>query len=372
MNGNISFVFPQDGDCINKNDGRVSGGSILLEALVSAPEDGDVYICGKKAVFFGGLWRAEVTASDYRTVLTAADVSSGAECEVTVLRFADPVGKFRLSSDDNILFLQDLTANAEKYKSIFDNPYLALYKKAHDLCGAKVHLNLFYEFIPDERHFSDKSREYFNLSMMTDKFRGEFEANSDWLKLAFHSNSEFPDKPYKNATAETLRADYERILREIRRFAGESSVSNTTTVHWGEANREVVRALRGLGLCSLTGYFRRNARGEPLVSYYFDAEELDHIGSRDFFCDTAEDMIFAQIDLVLNEKTYSDVMAALPLIANDPQRGGFVSLMIHEQYFHGDYRRHLPDFEARILDACRFLHQKGYVGAHISEITRKY
>jgi hypothetical protein len=82
-------------------------------------------------------------------------------------------------------------------------------------------------------------------------------------------------------------------------------------------------------------------------------------------------MIFAQIDLVLNEKTYSDVMEALPKIADDPHRGGFISLMIHEQYFHPDYRRHLPDFEARVLDACKYLADRGYVGTHISELTRQ-
>ena len=51
------------------------------------------------------------------------------------------VKRFRISSDDNILFLKDLSEG--DYKSIFDHPYLAVYKKAHDLFGAKVHLNLF-------------------------------------------------------------------------------------------------------------------------------------------------------------------------------------------------------------------------------------
>ena len=32
--------------------------------------------------------------------------------------------------------------------------------------------------------------------MMTDRFKEEFKANSDWLKLAFHANSELPDKPF--------------------------------------------------------------------------------------------------------------------------------------------------------------------------------
>ncbi len=365
----MRFLFPKNGDCINKNDGVPSSDGILIDVRVDAPADAEIFVCGEKAEFSDGAWTAKVLISDYKTALSAENKSSGEICTATVLKFSDPVGKFRLSSDDNILFLQDLTKNQDKYTSIFENPYLALYKKAHDRFGACVHLNLFYEYIPDAKFFSAHP-DRFDLSMMTDKFKSEFEANSDWLKLAFHANAEFPDKPYKFATAEKITEDFLKIRREIVRFAGEGSMTNSTTVHWGEANREVVRALHSLGLRSLTGYFRRNAKGEPSVSYYFDGEQLDHIGSRDFWYDESEDMIFAQIDLVLNEKTYADVMEALPKIADDPQRGGFISLMIHEQYFHPDYRRHLPDFEARVLDACKYLADRGYVGEHISSITK--
>ena len=360
----MRFIFPQNGDCINKNDG------LPLKVLVEAPADADIYVGGVKAEFSHGVWSATVPISAYKTTLTAENRKNGESCAVTLLKFADPVGKFRLSSDDNILFLQDITKNQDKYTSIFDNPYLAMYKKAHDLYGACVHLNLFYEYIPDEKYFAAHP-DYFNLSMMTDKFKSEFEANSDWLKLAFHSNAEFPDKPYKFATAEQITEDFLKIRREIVRFAGESSTTNSTTVHFGAANREVVRALHALGLRSLTGYFRRNAKGEPSVSYYFEDERLEHIGSRDFWYDESEDMIFAQIDLVLNERRYEDVMESLPKIADDPHRGGFISLMIHEQYFHSDYRRHLTDFEARVLDACKYLADRGYVGIHISKLTRQ-
>ena len=365
----IEFLFPQNGDCINKNDCIPTDSGLLIDARVEAPADADIYICGKKAEFMGDAWAASVLISDYKTTLSAENRKNGETCAVTLLKFRDPVGKFRLSSDDNILFLQDITKNRDKYTSIFDNPYLALYKKAHDLYGACVHLNLFYEYIPDERFFSAHP-DRFDLSMMTDKFKSEFEANSDWLKLAFHSNSEFPDKPYAHATSEQIREDYEKVIREIVRFAGKSVLTDSTTVHWGAANREVVRTLRELGLRSLTGYFRRNAKGEPSVSYYFDGDDLDHIGTRDFWYDEEEDMIFAQIDLVLNEKTYADVMEALPAIVENPQRGGFISLMIHEQYFHPDYRRHLPDFESRVLDACRYVASRGYTGTHISDITK--
>ncbi len=277
--------------------------------------------------------------------------------------------RFRLSSDDNILFLQDINKNKDTYSTIFENPYLATYKRAHDEFGAKVHLNLFYEFIPDGRYFSSE-REYFNLSMMTDKFRREFSANSDWIKLAFHANAEFPDKPYKDAAPEKLREDYLKVCREIERFAGRECISNTTTLHWGEATAEGVRELRRLGLRSLTGYFKKSNEGIPRVSYYFDADRLDLVADRDYYYDEYTDMNFVQIDIVLNEKTYEYNIEALENVIKDPKRGGFISMMIHEQYFYSDYKRHLPDFEKRVLDACKLLKENGYTGTHLKELIK--
>ena len=94
-------------------------------------------------------------------------------------------------------------------------------------------------------------------------------------------------------------------------------------------------------------------------------------GERDFWVDTAEDMIFGRIDLVLNLDSYEFVTEEIKKVAAHPHRSGFVSVMIHEQYFYADYQRYLPDFEARVLDVCAYLHHLGYVGAHISEATNE-
>ena len=41
--------------------------------------------------------------------------------------------------------------------------------------------------------------------------------------------------------------------------------------------------------------------------------------------------------------------------------------MIHEQYFHKDYKGYLPDFESRVLDVCKYLYDNGYKGCHIAD-----
>ena len=363
----LKFVFPVDGDCLNLHDGKCENESLIVTVRLCAGENHEIFVCGKKAEYKDGLYCADVCLSGFRTTLVAEDKTSG-ECEkISVFRLNDAVGKYRVSSDDNILFLQDLTKNKDVYKSIFENPYLAVYKKAHDLYGAKVHLNLFYEFIPTDDF--KKHTEYFNLTMMTDKFKEEFKANSDWLKLAFHAKSEYPDVPYKNTTRQKITEDCIDVCREIIRFAGKECINDTTTIHWGEVNREGVRALRALGFKSLTGYLTVSSDGTPIVSYYLDKEQAKHADTRDFWYDKDEDMMFARIDLVTNIGTYDWVMSQIKEIAAHPNRGGFVSTMIHEQYFYDDYNGYLADFESRVLDVCKYLYDNGYKGCHISDVV---
>lgn len=377
-NGNISaenkhvleFLFPINGDVVNERDGVSSENGIILTVKLIGKPDGEVYVNNIKAANKNGVFTANVPVSSYRSVLVANDIKNGETTEITAFYFSGAVKKFRLSSDDNILFLKDITVNKDKYSSIFDNPYLAVYKKAHDLYGAKVHLNLFYGIDKEAASKFNPSPEGFNLSMTTDKFRNEFIKNSDWLKLAFHSKSEFPDKPYLHGTAKEITADCIAVNREIMRFAGKECISDSTTTHWGAANRECVRALRSLGYRSLTGYFEKYG-DEFIVSYYMPDKMCEHIGERDFYYDLREDMIFGRIDLVLNERSYGEMFEKLKKIVSHPHRGGFVSIMIHEQYFYPSYVNYLPDFEKRVLTACEYLYKNGYSGAHITEVSEE-
>ena len=82
--------------------------------------------------------------------------------------------RFCFTVDDNIRFLKEITER--KYGSLFEHPYLAVYKRLHDELGLKVQLNLFYRTIEGD----------FNLSQVTDKYYNEWKQNADWLKLSFH------------------------------------------------------------------------------------------------------------------------------------------------------------------------------------------
>ena len=79
--------------------------------------------------------------------------------------------KFCFTVDDNVRFFKEITER--DYASIFEHPYLAMYKRLHGKYGLSVQLNLFYE-MPS-----------FNLTEMTDKYAEEWRENSDWLKQSF-------------------------------------------------------------------------------------------------------------------------------------------------------------------------------------------
>ena len=58
---------------------------------------------------------------------------------------------------------------------------------------------------------------------MTDKYKDEWKANSDWLRLSFHANANAPNRPYAHVSYEQMYFEAERVHKEILRFAGEEA-----------------------------------------------------------------------------------------------------------------------------------------------------
>lgn len=360
----LHFIFPIDGDCLNSYDGTACGEGLKIKATVSAAPGADVSINGIPAQYDGQNYSAYVTVFPKDTVITATDGTNSDQVKVFDVRKTE--NKYRISSDDNILFLRDINDNKDTYKSIFENPYLAVYKRVHDLYGAKVHLNLFYE--TDDMNTFYENKQYFNLSMMTDKFKPEFEQNSDWLRLSFHARSEYPDCPYKHTSAMRIREDAQKVMEQIKRFAGEKSLAKVTTVHFGEATRDCTKALREMGYRCLAGYFVFTSHGNPLAAYYYPDKLISHVGDRDFWVNTEDDILHARIDFVLNISKYEQVIPRLEQIKQQPHSAGFLELMIHEQYFYPYYSRYIPQFEKIVTDAAGWAYKNGYTGAFFSDL----
>lgn len=337
----MRFIKPIDGDCLTNVAGKYSAekNTLTVTVRVAAPAGKRITICDVPAGYVDGEYRAKVKLDGYRNTLQVLDAESGEKVTAVVYWLPKATGGFRFSVDDNIWFLQDITANKDTYTSIFDNPYLGLYREMHEKYGIKVHLNIFYE---------TPKNGGFNLTQMTDKFKDEWRRNADWLHLSFHANSEYPDRPYIATSYGTMRRDHDKVIAEIRRFAGEEVLLPETTVHWGESTREGIRALRAAGMRYFAGYLTLTESKTPSVSYYLTPDKIENADHYGIWKDHSEDVIYTKIDLVLNTRKPEEITKILEdAYATHPEKG-FWEVMIHEQYFYPDYGHYLPDFKERL------------------------
>ena len=252
--------------------------------------------------------------------------------------------RFTYTVDDNILFLRDI--NESKPKSIFEHPYLAMYKRLHEKYNLKVQLNLFYEC------------EGFNLSHFTDEYKSEWMENSDWLKLSFHSRLENV-KPYEFSGYDEVFSDCQKINAQIVRFASEKALATTTTVHYCLTTLEGVKALYDNGVRGLLGLYGKDQN--PSVSYCRNEEETARIllGENVF----AHGITYAGLDIVLNCHNKEENLRRLNLLLGRE----LIKLMIHEQYFRKDHRVYQPDFEEKLEAAFSVLHNEGYTSVFFEE-----
>jgi hypothetical protein len=353
MEGKIRFISPVDGDMLNDYDGSISGGSLKTEVKISAPPGMKLFINGIQACFSGGTYSATVSLKDYKNAIEASDTATGEKLSIVVYWMKNVLNKYRLSLDDNIWFLKDISANAGKYKSVFENPYLGMLKQVHDTFGTKIHLNLFYQ------------TDGFNLSQMTDKYKSEWKDNAGWLRLSFHALQEFPDRPYLTAGYDQVKHDCILVKEQIIRFAGEELTGPVTTLHWGAAKAEGTRALKDEGYLALAGYF--SAEGPDTVSYYLNDEKRLHVNNRFLWRDNAEGIIFSRMALVINTVKLEEIVPYLDKLRSSGHKPPYADLMIHEQYFYPSYFNYQPDFRDKVITAVKWAADNGYKPAFLSE-----
>ena len=163
----IKLLSPVDGDMLNEFDGKAENGSLITPVKVQAPSGTKIRINGIDAKYADNMFIAYVPLKDYKNILEVNDVTTGSRQSITVFWLKNYANRYRLSLDDNIWFLRDISNNSATYKSIFENPYLAFFKQIHDTYGTKVHINIYYQ------------TEGFNLSQMTTKYKSEWKDNAE-------------------------------------------------------------------------------------------------------------------------------------------------------------------------------------------------
>lgn len=249
--------------------------------------------------------------------------------------------KFCFTVDDNIRFFREICERG--YSSIFEHPYLCMYKRLHGKYGLKIQLNLFYE------------DEAFNLSQMSGRYRDEWAECADWLRLSFHSRRENV-RPYELAGYDEVYEDCASVNREILRFSSPSSLAKTTTIHYCLTTADGLRALKDCGVTGLLGLYG-GAR-----SYLSTPEECDRINGGDTV--TSDGVAYAQIDIIMNKYSKEQILDRLAALCDRE----LIKVMIHEQYFYPDYPRYQPDFEEKIDAVFAFLTEKGYASIFFEEV----
>ena len=355
----MKFIRPVDGDVLfSVADGVVRDGKLLTKVAVSAPSGRTIQINGVVAQEEAGIYAAQIALDSYRNTVEALDVEHQTGETMVIYWFRDGYRTYRLGVDDVIRCLENIWRNQERYTSIFDDPFLRLYRDLHEQYGTPVHMHIYYA--------NDDGS--FDLSMFPDKYKQEFQRNGDWLKFTFHAYQDKPDSPYKFASYEQVMREGQMVAKELLRFAGHQVSSHVTSEHWADSNREATRAFRDLGFDCIDGYFQFDENGEPYVSYYLNREQTAHAASRDFWVDHTENILFVKDDIVINEVPLAEIDAYMERISAE-ENHCFHYLLIHEQYFYEDYFAYEPDYRERIFAAVDWCHRNGYRPATISSIA---
>jgi len=237
--------------------------------------------------------------------------------------------------DDNIFFFTDLYRR--RPGSIFDNHYLAGLRQAHREFGTLFTLNTFYH----NWHAPE-----FDLSLFPDTFRGEFEANADWLRFAFHARSEFPERPYSDACPDEFAGHYAAWRSELVRIAGGSTLTAPVIVHYFDAVPETRRALRASGM----KFFAVRSGNGITYNAEFDQYEIP-------------------LDIFLNR--WRDDLAGIRNVLETKIAAGQKMLLVgsHEQYAYPHYARYIPEYFDEVFLACRLLTEHGYTPAYFNGIV---
>lgn len=302
--------------------------------------------------------------------------------------------------DDVIWVYRDLTR--QKPKSMFDNAYMAMLKKAHDDYGFKVQLNSFYR--TDFFYGSDE----FTLSEMTDAYKDEWKSNSDWLKIGFHAKQEFPDYPYVNGEYEYVKKDFQQIFDEVKRFASEDNIGYAVTPHWTVISRDGARALRDCGVRVITaidggatfefngdkstlpyGHYGRYIHNKKPETKLFTRDTKD-IAIKCSICsyncipkEKNDDLCFS-----LNTNYDENMGLHLKILNNtgalnlrtldevedmyrDHINEEYIGAMTHEQYFYKDYFAYQPDYAEKLYKMAKYLTDNGYTFFFAHELADK-
>ena len=344
----LKIEEPFHGAVLNRRHGEKVNGGLKIKVYGNASLGDEVKVNGEVSKRSGTKFFSEIVIREKETEITAKSEGrfGSHEHSVRVIRDRYSQPRYRFSIDDNSFFLRDIAR--KNYSSLFDCFYLNILRELNSKYGARFVLNIYYT-----------TEDGFELPQFPDRYKSEWQDNSDWLKLAFHAYANKPDRPYQYASAEQLISDMDKVNEQIYRFAGEQTFSLPTVIHWGMVMPTVLKPLAERGIRMLSGYFAlRNGVWD--VNYLIDDERSEYLSRHDALMDFESGIVFSKVDMICNNTPIENIVPSLESLAKEKNTAEIMDIFTHEQYFWPFYVNYVPDHPQRLDTAIRWLTEHGY------------
>ena len=377
----IEITNLRQGAVLNHNHGRETDKSLTVRIEGISEMGCPVTVNGISATMRGRNFSAEVALTDRINTVTAAAVTPYGNFaqELTLVWDRKSFKRYSSYIDDHIFVFTDLAK--ERPRHAFDHFYLARLKAIHDKYGFGVTLNCFFHNAHHE----------FLLKDMPDTWKSEFRDNSDWLRFSFHSYSEFPDRPYCEASAEEFGRDWDMVQNEIVRFAGAECFTPPMVIHWANIHPAVAQEMIRRGVKCYSGNLHPRVMGGPSLAdrqnggdmnevekrsvsgadkaagspgmalHYGFYEEKSYLDSDRLYYDPLIGLFFFNCFACCNLTPMEELTARCRSAEEKFEEAGveFCSFASHEQYSFPYYPNYLPDHLDRLERAARFMKESG-------------
>jgi len=345
----LKIQEPFHGAVLNHRHGKQTAKGLAIRVSGEAPDGERVTLNGQPTRRSGKQFECDVVLRKPETDLMA--VSEGPagrrEDRVRVVwdRYSEP--RYRFSIDDNSFFLRDVFQ--KQYRSLFDCFYLKMLRDLNRKYGVKFTVNIYYTTGDD-----------FSLPQFSDRYKGEWRDNANWMKLAFHAYANEPARPYQDAPPEKLIADLELVATEIHRFAGAEAYAPPTVIHWGMTRHSAFKPLYEHGVRALSGYFGKRGGKTYDVNYRWDDIHSEYLSKHDAWKDFQSGIVFSRVDIVCNSVKNDNIVSTLEPQLADPNTAEIMDIFTHEQYFWPFYKNYIPDHPQRLDTAIRWVTEHGF------------
>lgn len=355
----FDIIYPRNGAVLNHNHGKETEQGLEIRIIGAGGVTGNVKVNGIPARVSSNGFTATVLLKEKVNTITAEleDSYGKSTRQIRVIWDKGSFPRYNFFLDDNSFVFTDLAR--QRPASIFDHFYLKFLREMHRKYGTKVTLNCFFENNHDPQGFT--------LKEFPDCYRGEWQEASDWLRLAFHAYSEFPDRPYQNVGAEKMAADYDLVVSELTRIAGPESVNPPIVLHWAMSRPESFKVLKERGVKIMAGQFINPRTGiddnsSPDficdVGYFVNLDEARYLEQASIYHDFRHDITYLRGDCTANLWTCEQLAGKIDIAVK--KDSDLISLASHEQYSFPYYFNYLPDHLQRIETAIRLSTEKGY------------